>query len=93
MLCCAGRGRGERERGRQVWGGSNKTQKSVEGGSLAEKHATFASASFRFAATRLQPARFVRRLSDWNLFRTRTRSGGVDLGILLIGVANIVYVN
>ena len=61
IVVIAGRGRGEgegeklswsegeeRERGRQVWGGSNKTQKSVEGGSLAEKHATFASASFRF---------------------------------------------
>ena len=39
----------ERERGRQVWGEGNKTQKSVEGGSVAEKHATLASISSRYA--------------------------------------------
>ena len=38
----------ERERGRQVWGEGNKTQKSVEGGSVAEKHATLASISSRY---------------------------------------------
>ena len=40
----------ERERGRQVWGEGNKTQKSVEGGSVAEKHATLASISSRYGA-------------------------------------------
>ena len=39
----------ERERGIQVWGEGNKTQKSVEGGSVAEKHATFALISSRYA--------------------------------------------
>ena len=38
----------ERERGRQVWGEGNKTQKSVEGGSVAEKHATLALISSRY---------------------------------------------
>ena len=55
----------ERERGRQVWGEGNKTQKSVEGGSVAEKHATLAFISCCFGlhcrrTNQLGPAGFTK---------------------------------
>ena len=49
----------ERERGRQVWGEGNKTQKSVEGGSVAEKHATLASISSRYAQQSAAAIRYI----------------------------------